>query len=454
MKKLLILICLVMALVSPSALAAESAPEPSLWPAYDPETGLWGYIDAQGAWGIVPQYKRAYHFHGGCAIVNMGDAPLWQTECTQGIIDETGAFLLPPEYIVFDFCDEGMEDIYFIMDNEAPDAEKMGWFNIPNRFFSGMHWYETYSCEGSPYVEIRVSNRDAQMGLADRATGEIVLPPAYTVSGLYVRDVEDGFLVAEHADNGVCELIEIGKGPVPLPEGVTVDYGEGISEGLLPFEKDGLYGYLNTAGEIVIEAQFCYARAFQDGYASVTLPGDMDLIRLIDHQGQTVMMLTGFEDPWSGGYQGVVDGALFISRPNESWSLIEPDGRVRCHYEMPEHAGDVWLYEVSPDAPILVRYDLADDEYIIGLMSHEGEMLVPPCWEWVDAVDAQGWRAACLDGRWGYVDLYGSTMLPFVYEEAASFEGDLARVMLDASTEGYVNRAGEVIYQWPALPED
>jgi len=29
----------------------------------------------------------------------------------------------------------------------------------------------------------------------------------------------------------------------------------------------------------------------------------------------------------------------------------------------------------------------------------------------------------------------------------------LARVRLDASTEGYINRSGEVVYQWPAQEE-
>ena len=40
MKKLTALLCLVLALVSLSALAADADTETALWPAYDPETGL------------------------------------------------------------------------------------------------------------------------------------------------------------------------------------------------------------------------------------------------------------------------------------------------------------------------------------------------------------------------------------------------------------------------------
>ena len=105
MKKLTVLICLVMALVSLSAPMAAADPETTLWPAYDPETGLWGYIDEQGAWGIAPQWERAYHFHGGCAIVDTKDVPSWQGESTQGIIDETGVYLLEPAYSIDDALD-------------------------------------------------------------------------------------------------------------------------------------------------------------------------------------------------------------------------------------------------------------------------------------------------------------------------------------------------------------
>ena len=54
---------------------------------------------------------------------------------------------------------------------------------------------------------------------------------------------------------------------------------------------------------------------------------------------------------------------------------------------------------------------------------------------------------------WGYVDLWGDTVLPFVYEDADSFDGPLARVQFDASTEGYINRSGAIVYQWPVQEE-
>ena len=50
MKKLALFLCLAMALVSLSALAADADTETALWPAYDPNTGLWGYIREDSSW--------------------------------------------------------------------------------------------------------------------------------------------------------------------------------------------------------------------------------------------------------------------------------------------------------------------------------------------------------------------------------------------------------------------
>lgn len=122
--------------MSAYALSADADTETSLRPACDPETGLWGYFNARGEWSIVPRYAWAYHFHDGCAIVNADDQGVDGNPCTEDVIDENGEFLLPPEYILFDFCDDidGVDEVYFVMGAGEEDAV-MGWFNIPNRFF-------------------------------------------------------------------------------------------------------------------------------------------------------------------------------------------------------------------------------------------------------------------------------------------------------------------------------
>lgn len=423
-----------------------AAEEPALWPAYDEATGLWGYIDETGEWGIAPQFGQAEHFHSGCAIVDMNSDPDEGTY-TMGVIDETGAFLLDPVYYVFDFCHTDTGPVYFVMGDEA-EEEDMGWFNIPNRFFSGLHWDECFASVDTPYVMVYEGVLE---GLADRATGELVLPLAYSYTGLYDWGISDGFIVAQVEETGACELIELGVGPVTLPEGVTIDYHPGVTEGLLPFEKDGLYGYMDTSGKVVIEAQYDWADAFYDGYAEVGLLDEPELYSVIDRQGNVVV--SGIDEY---GCLGLIDGALWIDWPDDTWGLVNQDGTVRCRFAYPEGVFTEWLEEVAPDGPLWLRYNLGDGEYLWGLLSREGEILVQPQWELpgeTPSADPQGWQAAGLGGKWGYLDAYGQPVLPFDYEAAAHFEGALARVRFSGSEEGYINRAGEAVCRWTKADE-
>ncbi len=57
-----------------------------------------------------------------------------------------------------------------------------------------------------------------------------------------------------------------------------------------------------------------------------------------------------------------------------------------------------------------------------------------------------------ITGLWGYITedgAWGNTVLPFFYAAAEPFDGSLARVRFDESTEGYINRSGEAVYAWP-----
>lgn len=454
MKKLTALLCLVLALVSLSASMADADTETPLWPAYDPVTGLWGYITEDGSWGIEPQYTQAYHFHDGCAIVDMAEHAHADTP-TEGIIDETGAYLLEPEYHVDDaVCWDGAGDIYLVWRHEDKGF-RMGWFNIPNRYFSRLRWTECYAWSETPYILI---NDDYGVsGLADRATGEIVVPMEYSYTGIYDWGIDGGFIVAQRDDTRACELIEIGWGVVELPEGVVIDYYPGVSEGLIAFEQDGLHGYLNTEGEIVIPAQFDSAERFMDGYAEVGLLEEVRTSSIIDRDGNVV--ISGLDV-----YYGMVADALFVEWPDGTWGLVEPDGTIRCRHTLPEEVFDVfWLYEFTQDGPLWVEYALGDDEYLCGLMSREGELLGEPQWTqvffrqpeepWVTVCEGGFWDWADYVGTWGYADAYGKIVLPVVYEEAELFRGALARVQFDASTEGYINRSGEIVYQWP-MPGD
>lgn len=443
MKKLLTILLLLLCLC-----AAAGAEEPTLWPAYDAETQLWGYIDETGAWAITPQYHQAYPFYSGCAVVDMAEEPHTRPPM-QGLIDTTGAFLLPPEYYVYDEAG----DTFFVMGFDEADEAIMGWYYAPTGFFTGLRWYACIAYSDGPYVKVDGGEPDRLCGLADRRTGEIVLPLEYSVTGLYDGTVEDGFVIAERADTGECELIELGVGAVALPEGAVIDYGEPVSEGLIVFEMDGKWGYLNTAGEIVIPAQYRYAESFQNGYANVGTWDAEDATAVIDRDGHVFLTITG--DAWDVGACGMVGDMLRIHWSQDEWGLVRPDGTELCRFSAPE-AWCVDLYAPTPDGPIWVAESVGDGDYEWRLLSREDWTLHSTGWKdyWVGGAPASLQPVEVSPGTWSYVDAYGETVISGVNGiYAYAFRGALARVTISECSEGYISREGELVFSWTYMDD-
>lgn len=450
MKKLLTVLLLLLSLC---ACAAAEEPDAALWPAYDEETRLWGYIDETGAWAIAPQFYDAQHFHGDCAIVRAEDGEDGNLPAAEGVIDRTGAFVLAPEYHLFDFCEDGVQDVFFVMDGsyDADDLD-MGWFYIPERFFTGLHWRECVAHSDGPYVTVD-TGEPRRSGLADRATGEIVLPLEYTTTGLYEAAAEDGFIVAERADTGECELIELGVGKVALPEGAGIYYYPGVSEGLIPFEADGQWGYLNTAGEIVIPAQYRYADGFHGGYANVGTWDAEDTNAVIDREGNVLLTIPG--ESWDVGYCGRIGELLHISWPEDEWGLMRPDATVLCRFKEPA-SFDVTLYAPTADGPLWVAEAIGDGDYVWHLLSREDWTLHSPGWRdtWGDGAPAAWQPVEAGPACWRYVDAYGETVIgEMTCMYALPFEGALARVAFNECSEGYISREGEVVYRWTVMDD-
>ena len=449
MKKLLTVLLLLLSL----SLCA-SAEEPTLWPAYDEATRLWGYIDATGAWAIAPQFYDAHHFHGDCAIVLAEDGEDGNLPPAEGIIDRTGAFVLEPEYHLFDFCEDGVQDVFFVMEGsyDADDVD-MGWFCISERFFSGIRWGVCIAHSDSPYVTVQSAGERPCRGLADRATGEIVLPTEYRVAGLYEFHVEDGFVVAERADTGVCELIELGVGTVALPEGARISPYDPVSEGLLPFEMDGQWGYLNTAGEIVIPAQYRYAEAFQDEYANVGTWDAENTTAIIDRDCNVLMTIPG--DDWDVGYAGMVGDALLICWSQDEWGLVRPDGTELCRFSEPE-SWLVWPHAPTADGPIWVSEELGDGEYAWRLLSREDWTLSEPIGRdyLVEGAPSNPHPVEVGPACWRYVDAYGETVIgDITCMYALPFEGALARIAFSECEEGYISSSGEAVRRWTVMDD-
>lgn len=63
--------------------------------------GLFGYMNSRGVWLTAPEFTEASPFYEGLAVVTAADG-------RQGLIDRTGAYVLPAVYDSITDCSDGV----------------------------------------------------------------------------------------------------------------------------------------------------------------------------------------------------------------------------------------------------------------------------------------------------------------------------------------------------------
>lgn len=434
MKKLIALIALILSFAG-GGISACADTETALWPAYDPETGLWGYIDKQGEWGIALQYIDAYDFEHGFARVRMADEG-----DTYGIIDTTGAYIFEPKYFVVNgtIGFDGQESNgVFLIERDGLS----GWFDPESGYISGLCWRYCESYDDSPYIIASVA-RD-KTTFVNRSTGKRLLPLMdMSTYGFY-----EGVAVVWLNDGDETILIGLDGSMTYLPEGLHAPYSE-ISDGLLIVKDEkGLCGYVGLDGQVVIEPQYVEAQRFSHGYGVVSTGEDS---LLIDRAGNVVAEDVQFVcGLWA-------DGGIAVERTG-CWAVLNADGteRFRVELEPYRYSRSIVTYEpLVEDGPWWVGYAYGGVGIDFGLMTSEGEWLrVPDTWEGGVCLDddrfsgdPMGWQATGYAG--GFIDAYGNEVFPEQWYYTEHFDGALARVWFGEDAAGYINRNGETVYQW------
>ncbi len=441
MKKLL---CLLMLLLPVLAFA-----EDKLYPAMG-DNGLMGYINAEAEWIIAPQFDGAGGFRGDYAAAWMlpeGADPekWWDIDCV-GVIDREGSWVLPPEYSLtggqsgdwFGGKDEG---IWLV--NQWESSDLMGFFDIPSGAFSGLRWHEVWHwCSDSRLIPV-VDREKYNAGYADRSTGEMVIPHLYY--SVDPANFNDGVATVAQSDEDGIEinpwhLINEQGETIPLPEGYQSDYANDFSCGRIAVvSPEGLWGYADREGKIVIPAQFGWADQFHEGFAEVAfLEGDsgyidMDGNVLARGFANTFLFRNGYAEVWLSGHNAFDKVTAWINTKGEIVPFMDSDR----FYPISE--GRIWMRtEESYSAP----FHLLDGEGNI-LTDDPLWLMEMESWEFDEGLQAV--RNA--DRKWGYIDLNGKVAIPFIYNAAYAFDGDLAQVRL-GNQVGYIDKTGNAVYMW------
>ena len=210
----------------------------------DPNTGKYGYIDAEGEWVIEPQFSiyppayadmHSYDFSSGMAI-----------------------YTEPREY---NLINQAIFDYGKVYINAATTINrKYGFINRKGQtVIPAKYEYVSRFHEGADVVlDIE------KYGYMD-VKGDWLIEPQYDSAG----DYSEGYAVVK--SNGVWSFIDAeGKTTAVLEQGSYPSTS--FSDGLIAVhDVHGLSGYMNSKGEWVIPAQFTSIGTFYDGLASVEI---------------------------------------------------------------------------------------------------------------------------------------------------------------------------------------
>lgn len=221
--------------------------------------GKYGYVAELGAVVIPPQFDDAMPFSEGLAAVRVGDAQggRW------GYIKRDGTFAIQPRFSGASFFSDGLAVI------------------TVDDYFDGKQGY--VDRDGKVVIEAQFDEaREFRHGFA-----------AVNLGGTWQHIDHGGRAVKYESASDMKEGVKIirvdgkygfwGGGFFLMPP--EFEDARMFSEGLAAVKKGDKWGYVNKAGEIVIEPRFDQAGAFSGGKAEVQV-GSRTL--LIDKSGNEV----------------------------------------------------------------------------------------------------------------------------------------------------------------------
>ena len=294
--------------------------------AFQPETGdnrfQWGFIDTSGNIVIEPQFHGVRDFSEGLAAFQSGIGNFqW------GFIDTMGNIVIEPQFDNVESFSEGLAAVS--IDRLWGFIDRNGeWVYTP---MFGHAW--------------AFSDGLARVRVAEYYNGRLITGDGFVNKYGY-------WVVGPH----------------------EFDLVHSFSYGLAWVRVDGRYGFIDTAGEIVIEPQFESAIEFRNGFAAVEV--------------------------------------------NNNWGLIDTLGNMVIE---PQFRWQSWWFFFSEGLA------LVEVNRLYGFIDKSGGFVIEPQFDFAIGF-SEGLAAVQVDDRWGFIDKTGEIVIEPQFSYARPFYDGVAQV--------------------------
>ena len=284
-------------------------------------TADFGYIDKTGEWVLKPIYQQAYPFHEGYAVTMWG---ISGTAYGYGLIDHAG------EYIT-DFSYDAMRGYY----GGRVIAKKVGsdfwaYYDLEGNNLFGDKFFADASIFAAGLAPAAEPTGDNLYGYIDE-TGEWAIEPRFELASIF--DEDSGLAMVRRGGESTGKYGYIDR-TGELVIDYRYSYAGTFSEGFAPVKISTIKGaldwaFIDTTGEIVLQGEkWGYCREFSEGLAAVCIgdpEGEEPKWGYIDTAGNWVL------EPQFTGALSFTEGLAAVDIGDDqrpAWGYIDKKGNL------------------------------------------------------------------------------------------------------------------------------
>ena len=211
-----------------------------------------------------------------------------------------------------------------------------------------------------------------------------------------------------------------------IPDPKTVSFclldGSPKDMELYNVESYGKWGYINKAGEMMIEPQYLFASDFFNGLALIAVSSKK--WGYINKNGQEIIKPQYDQgNDFSEGYAAV--------RINKKYGYIDILGKVVIDFK----------YDYA--SPFLGGIAAIKIGGKYGFIDKTGKVLISPIYDDVKDL-SENMIAVKENGKWGYIDKVGKTVIKPTFSNASSFSDNMAAVQV-GTLWGFIDKSGRLV---------
>jgi WG containing repeat len=206
---------------------------------------------------------------------------------------------------------------------------------------------------------------------------------------------------------------------------------------------NGLHGYIDKAGTIVIPPKYTVAGEFRENRAF--FGRDWRLYGFLDREGREIIPMR-----FSGG-ASFSEGMALVwlthtfegGRGQDEIGFVDPLGRWAIP---PNRSRFTWADDFH-EGLALARAEKTGDK--VGFINKRGQWAIPPRLDWAEPFSEGVAAAAASEGKRGFVDRAGAFVIPPTFAEVHSFSGGLALAYQEPCKPLFIDHSGKVVIKVP-----